>query len=132
MKGKLAGIERNFDDKNHSWDKKVKKVETPFRLKGNQIQFELNSDLVDSIEIAVEYIDSKKPTRAKKLLEELIQTLKKHNKLIPIAYNSEGGWNTAQQYLSDDVTSNSEDQTCIKDGHHTFFPYIGVSLLTQK
>ena len=73
---KLAGIERNFDDKIHSLANKVKKVETTFRFKGNQIQFELKSDVVDSIERSVEYIDSKRPTRHTKLLEEWIQILK--------------------------------------------------------
>ncbi|CAG2245929.1 unnamed protein product [Mytilus edulis] len=78
MNSKLAGIERNLDDKTRSLAKKVKKVEITFRFKGNQIQFELNSDIIDSI-------DSKGPARATKLLEESSKTLKKRNKLIRIA-----------------------------------------------
>ena len=49
MNDKLAGIERNLDDKTQSLAKKVKKVETSFKFKGNQIQYELNADIIDDI-----------------------------------------------------------------------------------
>lgn len=64
MNGKLAGIERNLDDKTHSLAKKVKKVETTFRFEGNQIQFKLNSDILDKNERAVEHIDSESSSRS--------------------------------------------------------------------
>ncbi|VDI61162.1 Hypothetical predicted protein [Mytilus galloprovincialis] len=110
MNSKLGGIERNLD----SLAKKVKKAEITFRFKGNQIQFELNSDIIDGIDRAVDYIDSKRPARATKLLEETIKTHKKRNKLIRIADMSEGEWNTVQEYLSDDVASNSENEKRIR------------------
>ncbi|CAG2185291.1 unnamed protein product [Mytilus edulis] len=79
MNSKLAGIEKNSDNKTHS------------------LHFWL-----------------RRPARATKLLEESIQILKKRNKLIQIADKSAGGWNTVQEYLSDDVASNSEDEKRIR------------------
>lgn len=63
MNGKLAGIEKNLDDKTHSLAKKVNKVETTFRFEGNQIQFKLNFDILDKNERAFEYIDSESHAR---------------------------------------------------------------------
>ena len=45
MNDKLKGIEKTFSDTTYSLAKKVRKTENSFKFKGNQLQFELNTDI---------------------------------------------------------------------------------------
>jgi hypothetical protein len=53
---------------------------------------------------------AKNVRKAVKLLEDSLAVLKKRNKLIRIADKSKGGWTAVDEYLSDEVASDSEDQ----------------------
>ena len=77
---KLSGIERNFSDK-------VKKTVNSFKFKGNKLQFEFNSDILDNIDIAVDCIEHGRYTKAISVLQDSEKVLKKRNKLIRIADN---------------------------------------------
>jgi hypothetical protein len=66
---------------------------------GHQLQFELNSDILDNIGIAVDCIEHGRYTKAISVLQDSEKVLKKRNKLIHIADNSEGGWKTVDEYL---------------------------------
>ncbi|CAG2208299.1 unnamed protein product [Mytilus edulis] len=41
----LSGIEKNFSDTTETSVKRAKKAENTFKFKGNQVQFEINSDI---------------------------------------------------------------------------------------
>ena len=49
------------------------------------MQFELNSDIIDNLSVALECIDQRRTSKAVSVIEESQALLKKRNKLIRIA-----------------------------------------------
>jgi hypothetical protein len=101
----LSGIENNLNDRVVNLAKKVKKAEPSFRFKGNQVQFELNTEISGNINVVLSELGRNNVRKAVKLLEDSLAVLKKRNILIRIADKSEGGWKTVDEYLSDEVAS---------------------------
>ena len=114
MNDELKGIEKTFSATADSLAKKVRKTENSFKFKGNQIQFELNTDISEDVHSSIKFIVSDRKSKAVSILEGSITKLKKRNKLIPIADYSEGGWKTVEGYLSDEVASDSENEKRIR------------------
>jgi hypothetical protein len=63
MNDKLKGIEKNLSDNTDSLAKKVRKTENSFIFKGNQLQFELNTDISEDIHSAIKFIVSDRKSK---------------------------------------------------------------------
>ncbi|KAK3739943.1 hypothetical protein QZH41_003091 [Actinostola sp. cb2023] len=91
---------------------KIEKEATEFKFKGNRKQFELNSHL-NQILTQIEYnIDN--PQEIRKLVADGKERIKKRQKLVKLADRNKDGWLVVQEYESDDLASNSEDEKRIR------------------
>ena len=83
------------------------------KFKGNQKQYEHNAKLDEILgKILVE--NSSKNTTIDELVKEGKDIIRKRQKLIQIADQNVDGWKVVDEYISDDLASNSEDEKRLK------------------
>ena len=111
FKGYLAS-QLEVKDKHIEEKSKISKDASELKFKGNRKQFELNANLSNIFKRIEENIDNLSEIRP--LIEEGQQLIKKRQKLIKLADRSKDGWQVAQEYESDDLASNSEDEKRIR------------------
>ncbi|XP_072177446.1 uncharacterized protein [Diadema setosum] len=85
-------------------------TELSFCFKGNRVQFEFNSSLQEKLEKGVALLEEGKHVAALSKLKEGIADIRKRKKLIRLADKSDAGWSAVDEYLSDDLASDSEDE----------------------
>ena len=103
----LELLETKLGEVKRSKRKAPKKFE--FKKKGNRIQAEFNEGLLDKLYDLKDLIKRGSVRRSKNLVNDLIDDVEKRIKHIRIADKSPAGWATVQEYLTDDVASDSED-----------------------
>ena len=90
--------------------KKIRREEPKsFKRKGNEVQYKFNAKIQDSIDEAKSYLESNAVDKAKESLTEGTSLLTERQKLILLAYKSEFGWKTVQEYTQHELAEDDQD-----------------------
>ena len=84
-----------------------------WKYEGNKVQYLLNYEFLAELAQAVWTIDNLKFEHARETISELVEKVKRRNKLIKIADKSEERRETVRQYESSPVASDSDDESKI-------------------
>ena len=112
---KFNDIQQQFSKENEKLAK-IMKTDSKYKFcyKSNQIQFDFNESISDKVDTIVKLIKNGSQKRASKLAKSIKENIEKRNKLLKIANKSIAGWGAVEEYISDDLASDSEDGGKIK------------------
>ena len=100
--------------KNHKLEQTLKQklkkeVSLSFGNKGNKQQYEFNLEQLAKLEEAKSLLEIGSVRRLTKKIDEVISDIQKRNKLIRLADRSAGGWMIVQEYMPDELASDSDE-----------------------
>ena len=107
---KFKSLKRELTHESDDDSRKIFCQHREFKFKSNKMQFEFNSGIIDSIEEVTKLLETGAKTKPKKRLNLICEELRKRNKLIKIADRSPARWSTVDEYVSDEIASDSEDE----------------------
>ena len=113
---KFTSFKRELEEKDNLTQSQLKKLKTEtkasntFNYKGNRVQFEFNLNVLDQIETASKNLRAGKVSSATSDLEEAKKLIDKRNKLVRFADKSPAGWTAVEEYESDELADDSEDE----------------------
>ena len=104
-----------LDEKGKQLESKsrIEKEATQFKFKGNRKQFEINSKILELFSNIEQNIEDSAQVR--KFVSEGKELIIRRQKLIKLADRSKDGWLVVQEYESDDLASDSEDEKRIRN-----------------
>ena len=128
---KLSEFKRGLEQRDLATDSQIKKLKTEakaansFQFKGNKLQFEFNSSLLDSINSASRAsLLEGNLTRVNQELENVRTLLNKRNnyKAILFADKSPACWTAVEEYESDELADDSEDEKKLRSAERRALP----------
>lgn len=116
LEQKLSCFKRSFEDKDAHYASEIKKIKSEakaassFNFKGNRVQFEFNCGISDGVEECLIALTEGNLVDVATNLKGLMAKISKRNKLIRFADKSPAGWTAVDEYESDELAENSEDE----------------------
>lgn len=113
---KFAAFKRDLYQKETAIQSQLKKLKTEskdsssFNSKENKVQYEFNSSLLDAIDGAIKTISKGNLPGCNSELERVKTRIPKRNKLIHFVDKSPAGWTAVEEYESDKLADDSEDE----------------------
>ena len=117
LRQEISNLRQEMHGVSLSVSSQVKKLKTDsqcaWKYEGNKVQYLLNSEFLEELAQDVWAIDNLKFEHARETISELVEKVKRRNKLIKIPDTSEEGWEAVRQYESSPVASDSDDESKI-------------------
>ena len=131
---KFSEFKRGLEQEDLATDSQIKKLKTEakaansFQFKGNKLQFEFNSSLSDSIDSASASLLEEDLSKVNQELENAKTLLSKRNKAIRFADKCPAGWTAVEEYESDELADDSEDEKKLRSAERRALSKLPVLL----
>ena len=89
--------------------KQSKRTNLSFKFKSNKLQFSFLNEVLDLAEEAKDLLECGSKKRLASTLDDITTAVAKRQKVIRLADKSLAGWSTVDEYLQDELASDSDD-----------------------